>query len=47
MRLIRPIILVLLAGLGAWLARLLAHSKVPQPEGRWREIGPEELTTTA
>ena len=46
MKLIRLIVLLLIAGLGAWLARLLAHSKVPQPEGRWREISPEELGPT-
>jgi len=36
--------LVIGAGVGVWLGRLIAHSKVPPPEGRWREIPPEELT---
>lgn len=31
------------AGVGIWLGRLIAHSKVPPPEGKWREIPPEEL----
>ncbi len=25
-----------------WFARLLAHSKVPPPEGRWRELRDED-----
>ena len=43
MRLLRLVVLMVLAALGAWIGRLVAHSKVPQPEGRWREIDPEEL----
>jgi hypothetical protein len=35
--------LLFATGLGVWLGRLIAHSKVPPPEGRWREIPPEEL----
>ena len=43
MRPMRLVVLLLLAALGTWIGRLVAHSKVPQPEGRWREISPEEL----
>ena len=43
MKPIKLLITLLLLGLGVWIGRLMAHSKVPQPEGRWREIGPEEL----
>lgn len=32
-----------LAGFAVWLGRLIAHSKVPSPEGLWRELTPEEL----
>lgn len=31
------------AGLLLWGARLFSHSKVPPPEGRWREVTEEEL----
>lgn len=27
-----------LAGMGLWLGRRLAHSKVPPPQGRWHEV---------
>ena len=47
MRLLRLIVFVVLAGIGAWIGRLVAHSKVPLPEGRWREIDPEELGSTS
>ncbi|HET7482166.1 MAG TPA: hypothetical protein VFK89_04830 [Actinomycetota bacterium] len=30
-------------GAATWWARLLAHSKQPEPEGRWRELTTEEL----
>jgi hypothetical protein len=43
MKLIRLFFWVLVIGLGVWVGRLMAHSKVPPPEGRWREIAPEEL----
>ncbi|MDQ3985016.1 MAG: hypothetical protein M3280_00735 [Actinomycetota bacterium] len=26
-----------------WLGRLLAHAKVPPPEGRWRELDQDLL----
>jgi hypothetical protein len=32
-----------LGALGAWIGRLAAHSKVPTPEGRWREIPEDDL----
>jgi hypothetical protein len=35
--------LLVLGALGVWWGRLVAHSKIPPPEGRWREITPEEL----
>lgn len=47
MKPIRLSLIVLLAGLGVWIGRLLAHSKVPPPEGRWREIDPGDLSSTA
>ena len=43
MTLIRFVLWVLFIGIGIWIGRLMAHSKVPPPEGRWREIAPEEL----
>jgi ABC-type xylose transport system permease subunit len=42
-RLLRAAGLVIGAGVGVWLGRLIAHSKVPPPEGKWREIPPDEL----
>ena len=35
---LRVIGLIVVAGLAAWWARNAAHSKLPQPEGRWREV---------
>lgn len=46
MNLIRLVFWLLVIGLGVWIGRLMAHSKVPPPEGRWREIAPEELRAT-
>lgn len=43
MKFLRFVVMLALAGLGAWIGRLLAHSKVPLPEGRWREVSPDEL----
>ena len=43
MNLMRLLFWLLVIGLGVWIGRLMAHSKVPPPEGRWREIAPEEL----
>ncbi|MBW3594761.1 MAG: hypothetical protein KY391_04210 [Actinobacteria bacterium] len=43
MKLVRVLVLVILGGFGAWLGRLLAHSKLPLPEGQWREVPPEEF----
>jgi hypothetical protein len=37
-RLGRMAAIVVGAALGAWWVRLIAHSKVPPPEGRWREL---------
>jgi hypothetical protein len=34
----RLAVIVLGVALGAWWGRLLAHSKVPPPEGRWSEL---------
>jgi hypothetical protein len=34
---------LLLGALVAWWSRLRAHSKVPPPEGRWREISENGL----
>jgi hypothetical protein len=42
-KLLRASALLVATGLGLWLGRLIAHSKVPPPEGRWREVPPEEL----
>ena len=38
MKLIKFLLVAIVAGLAAWIGRLMAHSKVPLPEGRWREI---------
>ncbi|HZA39604.1 MAG TPA: hypothetical protein VFA00_03165 [Actinomycetota bacterium] len=43
-RFLRAVGLAIGAGVGIWLGRLIAHSKVPPPEGKWREIPPEELS---
>ena len=43
MRFVKFLLVTLAVGLGAWIARLLAHSKVPLPEGSWREIPMDEL----
>jgi hypothetical protein len=43
-RIARMAAIVLLGGLAAWWARLFAHSKVPPPEGRWREISEDDLS---
>ena len=40
---IKLAVLLFLTAVGAWIGRLLAHSKVPQPEGRWREIDVSDL----
>jgi hypothetical protein len=37
-RLLRVVGLVGLVTVGLWWGRLLAHSKKPRPEGRWREL---------
>ncbi|MDQ3955052.1 MAG: hypothetical protein M3285_05845 [Actinomycetota bacterium] len=34
----RALSLLLALGLLAWWLRLLAHAKVPPPEGRWSEL---------
>ena len=46
MKPLRLVVTLMLIALGVWVGRLMAHSKVPQPEGRWREITPEELRPT-
>jgi hypothetical protein len=46
MRPARLLFVLTLIALGVWIGRLMAHSKIPPPEGRWREIGPEELRPT-
>lgn len=34
-----------LAGIATvWAARLFAHHKTPPPEGRWRELGRDDLS---
>jgi hypothetical protein len=33
---------IVLLALIAWIVRLLAHSKKPEPEGIWREVVPEK-----
>jgi hypothetical protein len=43
-RMTRVALFALLGGLAAWWARLLAHSKVPPAEGRWRELSDDDLT---
>jgi hypothetical protein len=35
--------LLVLGAFGVWWGRLVAHSKIPPPEGRWREITAEDL----
>lgn len=42
-RLLRSCGLLLLVAFGLWLGRLVAHSKLPPPEGRWRELGDDAL----
>lgn len=34
---------LLLLGLVVWAVRLLSHSKLPEPEGHWREVSESEL----
>jgi hypothetical protein len=36
--------LLAVAALGAWWGRLIAHSKKPAAEGRWRELTDDELS---
>ena len=43
MKLAKLVVLLFLTAIGAWIGRLLAHAKVPQPEGRWREIDVTDL----
>jgi hypothetical protein len=43
-RTFRVVAVLLLGGLAGWWARLAAHSKVPPPEGRWREITEDDLS---
>jgi hypothetical protein len=40
---LRVVGFLLLIALALWWGRLLAHSKVPPPAGRWREITDDEL----
>ena len=40
---VRVVAVVVLGALAGWWARLMAHSKVPPPEGRWREISEDDL----
>jgi hypothetical protein len=42
-RVVRVVAVVLAGGAAAWWARLMAHAKVPPPEGRWREIDEDDL----
>jgi hypothetical protein len=42
-RAMRVVVVLVLGGLAGWWARLAAHSKVPPPEGRWREITEDDL----
>jgi hypothetical protein len=37
-KLVRILILGALGAVAIWWARAVAHSKVPPPEGRWREL---------
>jgi hypothetical protein len=37
-RIVRLLGLAVLVALSVWLGRLVAHSKLPPPEGRWREL---------
>jgi hypothetical protein len=42
-RALRAVSRLLLGLLLLWAARLLSHSKVPEPEGEWRAIAESEL----
>ncbi|HEX2049001.1 MAG TPA: hypothetical protein VHJ34_00030 [Actinomycetota bacterium] len=42
-RLLRLAGLAAAALAGVWWGRVVAHSKVPPPEGRWREVDPRDL----
>jgi hypothetical protein len=42
-RTLRAVSRLLLGLLLLWAARLLSHSKVPEPEGEWRAIAESEL----
>jgi hypothetical protein len=42
-RLIQIAGLAIGGALVVWAARVVAHSKVPPPEGHWRELDLEEL----
>ena len=44
-KLLRFLSLLALGAVGLWWGRLMAHSKVPPPEGRWREVGEQSLTS--
>jgi hypothetical protein len=39
----RVLAFVVLGAVGVWWGRLVAHSKVPPPEGRWREVSEDSL----
>jgi hypothetical protein len=43
-KIVRILGLAGLALVGAWWGRLKAHSKVPPPEGHWREVQEDELS---
>jgi hypothetical protein len=40
---LRIVVWLGIAGLAVWWARLMAHAKLPPPEGRWREVSEREL----
>ena len=40
----KVVALVAGAGLALWWGRLMAHAKVPPPEGRWREVLPDDFS---